>query len=422
MKNNLINEFLRLLESNKRAIISKGEIKTYRELGHDIKRMITVFEKNTNLNDSILIFSYPYRYDFYVSMFAGLLSGRTMVILDSFKDKKKTEYMLNEANCNICLSDKLFKYFKFKLPKLKMILSSDYKKEEESSFIADSAKVITFTSSTTGLPKRIERDLSFLEGQLNMLKNNLSVDDSSIIYGILPMYTLLSIFLGHTTVIDRKPNRAKDADTVIAPIKKLINIKKPMNNIKHVFMGGAILYRSEASYLNKIFPNAQIDYVYGASEGALIYKTTLANYLNNIFIYDEPTNGIDVSIDNPNLDGVGVIKIEGNTVIGKTHLTGDLGKLIENRLMLYGRAKYSDLDKGFYNYLMDQEIRDANPNIKAFSFKYNDKIICVYNGKLINKNDNIKYIYLKNLPYDIKHKTKLDYGKTIKILEGNKLI
>ena len=49
MKNNLINEFLRLLESNKRAIISKGEIKTYRELGHDIKRMITVFEKNTNL-------------------------------------------------------------------------------------------------------------------------------------------------------------------------------------------------------------------------------------------------------------------------------------------------------------------------------------------------------------------------------------
>nr|MCR5113073.1 hypothetical protein [Acholeplasmatales bacterium] len=60
--------------------------------------------------------------------------------------------------------------------------------------------------------------------------------------------------------------------------------------------------------------------------------------------------------------------------------------------------------------------------IKAFSFKYNDKIICVYNGQLINKNDNIKYIYLKNLPYDIKHKTKLDYGKTIKILEDNKLI
>ena len=419
MKSNLINDFLKILNKDKKAIINKNNIKTFKELGIDIRKMITVFEKNTKKDDSILVFSYPYRYDFYVSMFAGIMSGRKMVIIDSFNDKKKTEYMLKEANCKYYLSDKLFKHLKFKLPKdMKLILNSNYKNEIESNNYSDEAKVITFTSSTTSMPKMIVRDLSFLENQIKMLKNNLDYSEDSIIYGILPMYTLLSIFLGNTTIIKKNPTNVK-ANIIIAPIKKLLTLKKKINNVGSVFMGGAILYKNEALKLKSIFPNSKINYIYGASEGALIYKTTLDNYINNLFTYDYPINGIKVSIDNPNSNGIGIIKIEGETVIGNYHLTGDLGKIDNNKLMILGRSKFSDIDNGFYNYLMDERIRKNNPKIIAFSFKLDNKYICVYKGHLINRIDGIEYIKLKKIPYDIKHKTKLDYGKAIEMIKNS---
>lgn len=417
MRNKLINDFLEILNKDKPAIICKNKIKTFKELGIDIRKMITVFEKNTKMDDSILVFSYPYRYDFYVSMFAGILSGRKMVIIDSFNDKKKTEYMLKEANCNYYLSDKLFKNLKFKLPKnMKLILNSNYKNEIESDNYSDEAKVITYTSATTAMPKKIVRDLSFLENQIKMINNNLDYNKDSIVYGILPMYTLLSIFLGNTTIIKKNPTNIK-ANVIIAPIKKLLTLKKKINNVSSVFMGGAILYKNEALKLKSLFPDAKINYIYGASEGALIYRTSLDDYINNIFTYDCPANGIKVSIDNPNNNGIGIIKIEGETVIGNCHLTGDLGKLEHNKLTVLGRSKFSNIDKGLYNYLIDERIRENNPNIIAFSFKLDNEYVCVYKGKLINKIDGIKYIKMKKIPYDIKHKTKLDYGKTIEIIK-----
>ena len=160
-------------------------------------------------------------------------------------------------------------------------------------------------------------------------------------------------------------------------------------------------------------------YVYGASEGAVIYKTELKDYAQNLFTFNVKSNGIDVEILNPDSEGVGEIVIKGETVIGEnhTHNTGDYGKLQNQKLIIVGRKKYSSSALHFYNYEYDETLRFQNPHLKAaFSFFYNGKIHVAYQGKL-KKNPGIIYHHFFRLPYDQKHQTKLDYAKVIKKVE-----
>ena len=53
----------------------------------------------------------------------------------------------------------------------------------------------------------------------------------------------------------------------------------------------------------------------------------------------------------------------------------------------------------------------------AFSFYYKNQIYVVYNGNLKHKKADIKYIFMRKLPMDLKHKTKLNYKECIARIE-----
>ncbi|MDE7384899.1 MAG: hypothetical protein K2M84_03970, partial [Anaeroplasmataceae bacterium] len=203
-------------------------------------------------------------------------------------------------------------------------------------------------------------------------------------------------------------------DCVLTNIQKILLEKRSYPMIQKVMLGGAILYSWEVSKIKSVFPNAEIAYIYGASEGAIIYKTELDFYQNNLFTFDRKSKEINVMISNPNEEGIGEIVIKGDKVntVNHMHYTGDLGKLENNKLILYGRKKYSSLEQGYYNYVFDEELRKENQCL-SFSFYYNNQIYVVYNGKIKNKKEGIKYIYMRKLPMDLKHKTKLNYKECI---------
>lgn len=427
MKSNFLSEFVNKAKDNpKTAFICKrgqSNLKvSFKEFLSDVYQMNNYLSKNL-MGDRVLIFSYPYSYLFFVGIFSCVFLGKDIVIVDSFGDRDKLKSMLDSAHVTDVLTDKFTSFLSFLIPgKRNKLNLTSFKKYDSYEFLCDSASIITFTSGTTGTPKMIKRNLDFLASQIQLIQNNVKIFDEDLTYGLLPMYTLFSVLMLHTSLVSRKINDCQkfNVSMLLAPIKKIQKIKNPIHSVQRVFLGGAILYKKETEEILSKFPNAEITYVYGASEGAIIYKTKLLDYKNSLFTFNSRSNGIDVEILNPDSNGIGEILIKGDTVIGENHQhnTGDYGKLVEGKLIIVGRKKYSCSEISFYNYEFDENLRKDNPEIKnGFSFYYKNQIHVVYQGKITSPQKNVIYHPFKKLPFDLKHKTKLDYGKVILILQ-----
>lgn len=451
MKNNLVDDFIKKAEGNSKTafIYKKGRrcIKvSFDEFLNDVFLMNEFLHKNTS-GQNILIFSYPYSYLFFVSIFSCCFLGKNIVIIDSFGDRKKTKAMMAQAELSEILTDNFTAPLGFLLPgKIKKLNVKGFKNKRElwgkiqngkkdfpaseNSFTPgrkltkpQTASITTFTSGTTGVPKKITRGLSFLENQIDLILNNAKFSEDDLVYGLLPVYTLLAVFMNHTCLVSRRIDDCNrfNVTMLLVPIKKVQKIKKPLRTVERAFLGGAILYKNETDDILKKLPASEITYVYGASEGAVIYKTELHRYWGNLFTFDEKSSGINVEIKDPDKNGTGEIVISGKTVIGENnrHNTGDYGRLENGRLIILGRKKYSRGEISFYNYEYDEYLRKNNPALKAaFSFYLNGKIHVAYTGYL-KKESGIIYHHFPRLPYDQKHKTKLDYAKVIKNLSAS---
>lgn len=395
--------------------------KTYKEFYLDIHRMIHLCkEYGIKSGDKVALFIFPYDYLFYVVMFAGILLGINLVVFDSYKRKhiQKLSKMEDVSLCFVQRKTKLFaQWF---MPKSKRIHASKYRRYkpcEITSTIEDRIVLTTFTSGTTGIPKAIHRKLSFLLQQISQIQSEINLEDMMVVFGALPIYNLLSLFLLKTTCVSKhlKHIGKMSCTNVLATIHQALKEKKSYPSIQNVMLGGAILYKKEVEHIQKIFPNAKVTYVYGASECAIIYKTALDSYKTTPLHFYIPSKEIQVQIVEENVDGVGEIMISGQMVNtpDHTHLTGDLGRIKNGVLEIVGRKKYSSLESGFYNYLFDEEIR-KNTYGKAFSLYYQNRIFVVYEGKIQKTKQNVTYVHFHKLPMDLKHKTKLNYKECLK--------
>lgn len=397
--------------------------KTYKEFYLDIHRMIHLCEESgIKSGDKVALFIFPHNYLFYVVMFAGMLLGINLVVFDSYK-RKHIQELSKMEEVSLCFVQRKTKLLaRWFMPNSKRINASKYRKYKPCEFTptqVDRIVLTTFTSGTTGTPKAIHRKLSFLLQQISQIQSEINLEDMKVVFGGLPIYNLLSLFLLKTTCISKhlKHIRKMPCTSVLTTINQTLKEKQSYPNIKNVMLGGAILYKKEVEHIQRIFPNAKITYVYGASECAIIYKTTLDNYKNAPLHFLSPAQGIQIQLLKENSDGVGEIMISGEMVNtpDHTHLTGDLGRIKNGVLEIVGRKKYSALESGFYNYLFDEEIR-KNQKGKAFSLYYQNKIFVVYEGKLQKTKQDVTYVQFHKLPMDLKHKTKLNYKECIKRL------
>jgi Acyl-CoA synthetases (AMP-forming)/AMP-acid ligases II len=416
MKNERIEAFIEVCQDADRIAFSTNQKKIrYITFYQDILRMRAMFETNIEKSSKVLVFVYPYSYLFYVAMFAGFMSGLQLVIIDSFKEKHRIEENLKLAQVNCILVDEKTKYLSCLFPKsFKKIHLSRYKTFSPTIRAYDiTSTITTFTSGTTGTSKMICRDLSFLMSQMDLIQENLKLNREDVVYVTLPMYALLVCFLGNEIKLCRKLKNV-EATVLLTSIASLLQFKKKLPSIHQCFIGGAILYKEEALKIHRVLPNAEISYVYGASEGVLIYMTSLKEYLNQPFTFSKAAARMDCSIVNSDSNGIGEIVIHGTSVISNEeyHHTGDLGYMKNGHLTIVGRSAYSK--ENFYNYLVDDTIRSQNPYLKtAFSFVYQEKNYCIYRGKLTYAEPNRIYIKVKRIPMDPKHKTKLNYKKVI---------
>ncbi len=239
------------------------------------------------------------------------------------------------------------------------------------------------------------------------------------------------------------------------------NIK--LNRVKKIFTGGGAVFLDFVEELKIVFQNSIITTIYGSTEAEPIAEFVVSNISSEEIKQTQEGNGILAG----NIIGVDDCKIikTGKEVIGKItkedfeklqdtdigeivvagrnvlkgyvdgrgdkenkfsvdgtiyHRTGDLGFIdSKKRLWLRGRIK-----EPFFN--IEASLHSKLKIGKTAVFKSNDKIVLVLEENSIDeakikeaisfeKIDEIKYV--KKIPVDKRHSTKVDYNKLKKILK-----
>lgn len=419
----MIQKFVNICNNNKSKdafrYLRKNKIitKTFEELLNDAYRYCNLFNYlGLEKKEKIIVFLLP-SYEFYTLLIAGMMYGINLVIIDDFREKNKVKLMVESVKSKyVFVNNKTKLVAKFIFNGLKLININSFLKYKCAYFKGDINKndicLTTFTSGTTGIPKVINRTFSDLEKQVELIYNNFTIDQNDVNICMLPIYVLFSLFNGNTTCIIKKINnkniRLLKGNIILGKINKILKIKDRIIGIKKLYLGGAYIYKNEAKRIIEIFPQTEINYIYGASEGVVIG----INYLNDFLQYQRfnIVKGINVNIID-SVNGIGEIVINGKSVLSKdlSHKTGDIGFIDKKYIYVYGRKKYSSLTNLFYNYLADERIRERYNLNKAFTLWYNDRIVVFYSGK--RKINGL--IKIKRFPYDLKHKTKVDYNKLI---------
>ena len=278
--------------------------------------------------------------------------------------------------------------------------------------------------------------------------------------------------LGHSNaqklvrqIINQKINRFMAAPGLLNVITHYCRENSiQLEDINKIFTGGGAIFLDFIDDLKKVFPNAKIVTLYGSTEAEPIAELDLDNMTQDDIRKIKDGNGIlagkiigveDCKIINTGIEeignlsneqfekittkGIGEIVVTGENVLKgyvngigdrenkfsvdgkKYHRTGDLGFIDEkNRLWLRGRIK-----EPFFNI---EAALHANFKMgKTAVFKSNDKIILVLERDNIISEEDIKKAisfekideikYVKKIPVDKRHSSKVDYKELKKILK-----
>ena len=428
----MINKFIKTCrDRGDKIAFADGRHKiSFSKLLSDIFKMVNLFEaKGVKKGSKVLLLVLP-SYDFYVLLFACIYYGVNVVVMDSYKDFDRIKKVMSDNRIKLAFCNRVTSLLKCKFGSdVEFINVSNYYKYSDEPRIANSdpEKIVltTFTSGTTGSPKPIDRSIRSLEKQIDVISKNIEINEGDVVYAGLPIYVLLVVYSGLTCIISKKINerelRRYGVNAVLAPISKLLKVKGSLPFVKKLFFGGAMLYEKEAERLRAAFPFAEVNYIYGASECVLMAKSTLEHYLAHDLALKYRVEGVELTIVDPDENGIGRIKAVGDVVLTEDNqfIGNDIGYFDEYGLHIVGRSRYSAV--GYYNYIEDNRMLRENPGVKrGFSFAHDGKKYFCYQGKLTGNYSDVICVKLRKMPMDPKHKTKLNYVKVIERIEAGK--
>jgi len=223
--------------------------------------------------------------------------------------------------------------------------------------------MIVFTSGTTTMPKGVVHTIGSLEDTVNKIEQILKSSSSDIFYAALSQFLLLAVAMGVTVIVpDRKfsgenfyEDLKKYKPTVIfgppAEIMTLMNYCKSKrakipNYVEKIILGSAPVLAGFLTKLNKFTSDkTEVICMYGMTEIvpiALIDGTYKMNWKGKGDLLGEFVPGIEYKIAED-----GELLIRGGNLF-KNYLgfqkakwaeTGDLVKVVNNKLILLGRKK-----------------------------------------------------------------------------------
>ncbi|BBM47278.1 AMP-binding enzyme [Leptotrichia wadei] len=341
--------------------------------------------------------------------------------------------------------------------------------------------LISFTSGSTGFPKIIMRTHKFLLGQHNVLEKNIKFEKETSVYSSFPIFLFSHIATGTTTFIPdlnwQKPAESNfknivqqimenNIQNVILPPAIFQNIvkfckdeKTTLENVQKVYTGGAPVFYSLMEKIKKVFTNAKITALYGASEAepisVLNFEDITREDIENMkngegLLAGKIVNEIELKIEK--LDNVkdsselkGEILVKGENVVNgylnveknpdeNWHRTGDMGYINrKGQLVLLGRVKgrIQIEENIYYPFTIETAFSFCKNLKKSVLTSKNNKLYLFaernpeFKGDLSEDNE-IKELKKKfgifkiietEIPMDKRHNSKTDYKRLEEIVE-----
>ncbi|MDD6395164.1 MAG: class I adenylate-forming enzyme family protein [Firmicutes bacterium] len=455
--------------------------KTYRELAEDMQSKIKYLLKcGVKYGDKILAFANE-SYELCVFMLASMRIGASIMYVDIWarQDRLRNAFAQYMPDY-VVVSRKTakFKMFFREIHKIKNVL---YVENSDEAFEIpadlrqaddDTNALLTMTTGSTGKPKIAIRTHRHLLEQLKLVSMNL---DGSLAHEYVLttsyMYVFANILSGFTTVLTQVRLAKDSTKTLENKLRRFENVPVSMiitspdfclktrnifPDLKKVYFGGAILTLNEAKTIVENYGDADIEYIYGATECNLISKVRLSSYIDRlandvISVLGRVVDGVKIKIGEHNeimvtsgallesylnVDCCGNKSVDDDNVIW--HTTGDAGEYKDGMLYYFGRNDmYIPLGgngKRVYSSQVEQNL------IVKFDFINKCAVICKSNklylfveikkGKKYSPKSVINYLCEKygieqievkkmsKIPCDVKHHTKINYTKLKKKIKG----
>ena len=323
------------------------------------------------------------------------------------------------------------------------------------------------------------RTHKFLLGQHNVLEKNIKFEKETSVYSSFPIFLFSHIATGTTTFIPdlnwQKPAESNfknivkqiienNIQNVILPPAIFENIVKfckdekiTLENVQKVYTGGAPVFYSLMEKIKKVFTNAKITALYGASEAEPISvlnfeditKEDIENMKNGEgLLAGKIVNEIELKIEKlEKSDNVkdsselkGEILVKGENVVNgylnveknpdeNWHRTGDMGYINrKGQLILLGRVKgrIQIEENIYYPFTVETAFSFCKNLKKSVLTSEDDKLYLFaernpeFKGDLSEEDSEIKRLKEKfgifkiietEIPMDKRHNSKTDYKR-----------
>lgn len=193
------------------ALIFNDEKITYDKLNKKANQLARVLDKLGVKNGDIVCVVDSRSIEMIVSMLAILKLGAAYLPIDIEYPKDRIEYIMNNANCNVCVTRKIYKDV-FNV-RGKKVFSDDeliYSQLDENIYgyiSSDNLAYMIYTSGSTGNPKGVmlthKNVINFITGVTNIIdfKNKTIVSVTTISFDIFVLESWLALLQGCTIVI-----------------------------------------------------------------------------------------------------------------------------------------------------------------------------------------------------------------------------
>jgi acyl-CoA synthetase (AMP-forming)/AMP-acid ligase II len=487
--NNIIHLFLRSEQLNGSTVALRHyENKiTYSELLLKIKsRAAYLTSKGIVPGDKVLIFV-PMGIDLYINVLALFYIGAAPVFIDEWVSIKRLSLCCTMVDCKAVIANRKLLLLSYLIGKLRAIpiklLPNGYSNkpsDHHHAVAANDTALITFTTGSTGLPKAANRTHSFLFAQYTALKPCIAKQGKQC-YTTLPIVVLVNLALGRTVILPDKTSPSipsalhnNSIDSIISSPFLLTVLARQeafsFPHIRHIITGGGAVQPSEAKQIQKKFPDAAVDIIYGSTEAEpiscinihAVADTSCETFLQKGLPVGKPvsiqlkiiavkdhslteTASVELPvgeageiivagdhvlrqyINNPEATASTKI-IEQNTV---WHRTGDVGRLdSEGNLYFLGRCNeiIHWQQQIIYPLIISAIIKIQTPVKEAAMLLYKKQLCLILEKgeKMLQPQvateltklgiTGAHHLYIKKIPKDPRHNTKVDYPALKKLV------
>lgn len=269
-------------------------------------------DAGVKVNDRLLAFASA-NYNLIIFILAAFQIGATVMYVDVLARQDTLSRFFREYKPKFVLASNRTFLLRFILPRLNQIqqvINVDYirryaQQNKNSSFEPDvilnpkvpenQIALLTTTTGSTARPKIVIRTHNDLLSQLSLIRQNIHLPKKRpIVLTTSYMYVFANLIQGFTTVLPNlnlrrrravinrklKKFRSVDVNMILTSPDFCLKVSNDYPNLEYLYFGGAILNILEARKISQNFHQAKIIYIYGCTECNLISKVTLEQYIS----------------------------------------------------------------------------------------------------------------------------------------------